>query len=1085
MMKRRFVQGLLILALLCGAVLLAHPSAAWAEEVTATKPDQVNGVYQIGTAEELYWFAGLVNGDTTIIGTETQKNTAANAVLTDNITINENVLVDGNLNSDQTVVSNFTKWTPIGDKNNGYTGTFDGKDHKISGLYIDSDARYAGLFGCIGSGGTVKNLTLADSYISGGTFVGGICGYNRGSITSCSNSGDVSGSGPVTVTGSDYSYVGGICGLNSGSITNCSNIGPVTGSGAVTVTGSDFSYVGGICGYNAEGRIENCSNIGTVTGSGGIANVGGGSYVGGICGLNDGGSITTCSTSGDVSGSGPVIVTGSDYSYVGGICGLNRGSIISGTITNCSNSGPVTGSYVVGGICGLNRGSITSGTITNCSNSGTVTVHNSSSSSTAFVGGICGYHYEGSITNCYWLETAYAWKGVGVKEAGATVTEVLSKTAEAYESGEVAWLLNQGQTEKPWGQGSNGMPVLISNCPEGVTTKTPVRITIEMQNDETTEQYGYTTAGSTLASYPNNYMFFEDDQYSTIIDKATKTFDEDTTIYAKAASPVTGIALNKTTLALYINDTEQLTATVAPEGANGTILWTSSDPKVAAVDGNGSVHAVRAGTATITAAAASDSSKNAVCTVTVTESVYGITADTTTLNFGSVYTGYAQPAAQTVTLTNTGNRALTLTQPASTNSFEVGALSTTSLPVNGTATFTVQPKAGLSVGTYSETIEVTGTGDATVTISVSFTVKSRPSYNPPTVSEETADAIKAADPGETVTVDLSSGSTKLDKEVFETLAGRDVTLVVDLGDGLSWTVNGSDIPENADFTDIDMGVTMNSDGIPVDIINAITGEHGSVQVELAHNGAFGFTMTLTAPLGAENAGLWANLYYFDEDANAMTFETAAKINSDGSVSLSFNHASQYAIVIDDHNHGIVTLPFTDVSEGDWFYDPVCYVYSQGLMTGTSATTFEPNTSLSRAMLVAVLHRLEGSPAASAGDFSDVASGDWYAQAVNWAASVGVVNGFDDGTFQPNAAITREQLAAILRNYAEYKGLDVTAVGDLSTYSDANSVSDWAKDSVVWAVGSGLLGGYEDNTLRPQGTTTRAEVASVLQRYLEK
>ena len=187
------------------------------------------------------------------------------------------------------------------------------------------------------------------------------------------------------------------------------------------------------------------------------------------------------------------------------------------------------------------------------------------------------------------------------------------------------------------------------------------------------------------------------------------------------------------------------------------------------------------------------------------------------------------------------------------------------------------------------------------------------------------------------------------------------------------------------------------------------------------------------------------------------------------------------------------LPFTDVRADDWFYDPVCYVYSQGLMTGTSATTFEPNTSLSRAMLVAVLHRLEGSPQASAGDFTDVADGDWYAQAVNWAASVGIVNGFDDGSFQPNAAITREQMAAILRNYdaklaqtgAAYKGLDVTASGDLSTYSDAASVSDWAKESVVWMVGSGLIGGYEDNTLRPQGTTTRAEVSAVFERYLEK
>ena len=390
------------------------------------------------------------------------------------------------------------------------------------------------------------------------------------------------------------------------------------------------------------------------------------------------------------------------------------------------------------------------------------------------------------------------------------------------------------------------------------------------------------------------------------------------------------------------------------------------------------------------------------------------------------------------------------------------------------------------------TVTAKGAGETTITVQTQdgnytatcqVTVKSRPSYNPPTVSEKTIDAIRDAQPGDTVTVDLSRGSTKLDKEVFEELRGQDITLVIELGDGLSWTINGSDIPENAKLADIDLGVTMNSHGIPVDIINAITGERGSIQLELAHNGAFGFTMTLSAPLGTENAGYWANLYHFDEDTNKMSFETAAKINSDGTASLSFSHASQYAIVIDDHNHGVIELPFTDVNEGDWFYDPVCFVYENGLMTGTSADTFEPNTSLSRAMLVAVLHRLEGSPAASGSDFNDVASGDWYAEAVNWAASVGVVNGMGDGSFQPNAAITREQMAAILRNYAAYKGMDVTTSGDLSTYSDAASVSDWAKESMQWAVGQGLLSGMTIDTLQPQGLSTRAQVAAVLQRYL--
>ena len=490
---------------------------------------------------------------------------------------------------------------------------------------------------------------------------------------------------------------------------------------------------------------------------------------------------------------------------------------------------------------------------------------------------------------------------------------------------------------------------------------------------------------------------------------------------------------------------------------------------------------------------------------------------TATVNEGWRFAGWMENGQlvsneTTYTITANGNRTLTAefekVYKVTVNSTAGGTATAdkTTAAEGETVTLTATPNsgyhfAGWNVVSGTVTIQdkqfIMPAND--VDIQAIFARNTSPTI-PPTVSEKTIDAIADAEPGETVTVDLSSGSTKLDKEVFETLAGKDVTLVVDLGDDVSWTVNGSDIPEDADFTDIDMGVTMNSDGIPVDIINAITGEHGSVQVELAHNGAFGFTMTLTAPLGAENAGYWANLYHFkvndgeagregplgdNEEAGEMTFETAAPIGDDGSVSLPLSHASQYAIVIDDHNHGVVTLPFTDVSEGDWFYDPVCFVYSQGLMTGTSATTFEPNTSLSRAMLVAVLHRLEDSPQASAGDFTDVADGDWYAQAVNWAASVGVVNGFDDGNFSPNAAITREQLAAILMNYAQYKGQDVSARATLDTYNDATAISSWANDVMSWAVAEGLLTGVTNDQLQPQGNATRAQVAAILQRFLSE
>ena len=176
--------------------------------------------------------------------------------------------------------------------------------------------------------------------------------------------------------------------------------------------------------------------------------------------------------------------------------------------------------------------------------------------------------------------------------------------------------------------------------------------------------------------------------------------------------------------------------------------------------------------------------------------------------------------------------------------------------------------------------------------------------------------------------------------------------------------------------------------------------------------------------------------------------------------------------------------FSDVVSGAWYTDVVQYAYDNSLMTGTSATTFEPNTTTTRGMIVSMLHRLEGSPAVGSADFSDVASGDWYADPVAWAASEGIVGGYGDGTFGPNDPITREQMASILYRYADYKGLDVSARASLDAYSDADSVSPWASDVMSWAVSEGIISGMTEDTLAPQGTATRAQVAAMFQRFLE-
>ena len=468
------------------------------------------------------------------------------------------------------------------------------------------------------------------------------------------------------------------------------------------------------------------------------------------------------------------------------------------------------------------------------------------------------------------------------------------------------------------------------------------------------------------------------------------------------------------------------------------------------------------------------------------EPVYSISADTTPLDFGSVYIGYTQPAAQTVTITNNGNQPLILNQPASTSSFEVGTLSTTELAAGEKATFTVQPKAGLAVGTYSENITISSTHDVNETISATFTVKQYSSGGgtpTKTPSQQAVDKIESAKDGSTVEIKLSTGSTKLDKEVFEELAGRDVTLEISLSNGVTWSVNGQDIPENADLTDLDMGVSLNTSTIPVNLINSVTGEAGTIQLTLAHDGEFGFKMMLTAPVGVKNSGLWANLYHYDEDAGKMVYQAAALVDEDGNVALPFDHASQYALVLDSKSHD---LPFTDLAADAWYTDAVAYVYRHDIMEGMSATTFQPNGTLSRAMAVQIFYNLEGQPDVSDENlgypYEDVDAQAWYGDAVYWARITGVATGYGDGTFQPTDSITRQEFAQMLYNYAKYKDYDLTAQGDLSQFPDSGSVADWAEAAMSWANGNQLINGHDDGTIDAAGTAIRAQAASILMRF---
>ena len=178
------------------------------------------------------------------------------------------------------------------------------------------------------------------------------------------------------------------------------------------------------------------------------------------------------------------------------------------------------------------------------------------------------------------------------------------------------------------------------------------------------------------------------------------------------------------------------------------------------------------------------------------------------------------------------------------------------------------------------------------------------------------------------------------------------------------------------------------------------------------------------------------------------------------------------------------LPFRDVAQGEWFRDAVSYVYTARLMNGTSPDLFSPWETTTRGMIVTILYRYDGSPAAGMTSFPDVPPGEYYAAPVSWAAASGVVKGYETGLFEPQNPITREQMAAILYRYAQQKGLDVSGRADLSVYADAGQVSPYAKDAMAWAVHTQLITGVDSRTLQPGGSAVRAQVATILMRFCQ-
>lgn len=318
-MKKNFVKSRWFFTMLLFVTTMIMPSMMLAKSIPLAIPEgkgTVDEPYQISNRAELYWFAGLVNGTLPDGG---EKNLSANAILTANIIVNTGVL---DANKNLVSKSDLTEWKPIGARSSSYTGTFDGQGYTISGLYFNNPtSSYVGLFGSIGANGKISNVGVLDSYFQFSEFGGGVCGVNYGTVRDCKNTGSVRGlaaiggvcglnekggiiensfnEGTVSGTGDNVQQVGGVCGYNNGTIKSCYNTASVSGQNSV----------GGVCGLNSSGIITNCFNEGTVSGQ---------TFVGGVCGNGCGVTTTNCFNGGIVSGQSHVSgVCGYDYNYDG------------------------------------------------------------------------------------------------------------------------------------------------------------------------------------------------------------------------------------------------------------------------------------------------------------------------------------------------------------------------------------------------------------------------------------------------------------------------------------------------------------------------------------------------------------------------------------------------------------------------------------------------------------------------------------------------------------------------------------------------------------------------------------------------
>ena len=520
---------------------------------------------------------------------------------------------------------------------------------------------------------------------------------------------------------------------------------------------------------------------------------------------------------------------------------------------------------------------------------------------------------------------------------------------------------------------------------------------------------------------------------------------------------------------------DKVTLPVIPDGASyGTLSCSGSDVTNLSVE-NGVLH--------YTGGSGIEADKTYTVTVLV--------------NGGQNYVDYEI----TVTLTGTNKQMLTITGVTAqdgtyngqTQAGYTGTPSAEDYDGGFTVTYsTADGKAPTDAGTYTVTIAIPEDDAQYVgSTDLQFTIAQKPlTVSVPSPSVYVGDSVPEL--ALTYTGLVAGESVTPSQEPDFTITKSDNT-VIDLEDAVKTVGTYTITWSNADGTTFTSGdnytITKNLTGT-LKVSNRSSGgtttypvqveensQNGGVQVS-PKNAVPGTLVTVTPQpaLGYELATLSVLDQYGNEvDVNPLG-------NGNYSFKMPRSRVKVEATFYCTGSELCPTHHLADVLVKAWYHDAVDYVVEHGIMTGTSATTFEPNTTLSRAMVAQILYNLEGQPTVTGESTFTDSNTHWAAKAIAWAQKTGVVSGYGNNTFRPNQAVTREELAQMLYNYAEYKQYDLTASGDLTAFPDVSKVSDWAETAMSWANGNQLINGFEDDTLRPGGNSTRAQAASILMNF---